>query len=86
MKRSRYFRTQITRTTAAFTSNDPPDAFTPCALRNSRTVPADTRTACAAGAAFAGPATRTGFNNAIPANLPSPSSAAAPEKPSAEQA
>ena len=30
-----------------------------------------------------GPATITGFNSAIPANLPSTSSAAAPEKPSA---
>ena len=69
MKRSRYFRTQITRTTAAFASDDPPDAFTPCALRNSRTVPADTRAACAAGAAFAGPATSTGFNNAMPGKL-----------------
>ena len=42
---------------------------------------ADTSVACAAGAAFAGPATSTGFSNAMPANLPSVSSAAAPEKP-----
>ena len=43
---------------------------------------ADTSAACAAGAAFAGPATTSGFNSAMPANLPSASSAAAPEKPS----
>ena len=60
-----------------------PDALTPLALRNSRTVSAGTSTACAAGVAFAGPATIAGFNSAMPANLPSPSSAAAPEKPSA---
>ena len=58
-------------------------AFTPLALRKSRTVSAVTSTACAAGAAFGGPATSTGFNSAMPANLPSLSSAAAPEKPSA---
>src|SRR6516162_11692549 len=33
-----YFLTQITRTAAAFASLDVPFAFTPCALRNSRTV------------------------------------------------
>src|ERR1700736_3211528 len=79
-----YFLTQITRTTDAFASDDPPPAaFTPLALRNSRTVSAGTSTACAAGVAFGGPATITGFNSAMPANLPSLSSAAAPEKPSA---
>ena len=78
-----YFLTQITRTTDAFASVDPPAAFTPLALRNSRTVSAGTSTACAAGVAFAGPATTAGFNSARPANLPSASSAAAPEKPSA---
>src|ERR1700737_4807818 len=80
---SGYFLTQITRTTAAFASDDPPAASTPLALRNSRTVSAGTSAACAAGAAFGGPATTTGFNSAMPANLPSLSSAAAPEKPSA---
>src|ERR1700730_18526659 len=79
---SAYFLTQITRTTAAFASGDPPAASTPLALRNSRTVSAGTSAACAAGAAFGGPATTSGFNSAMPANLPSPSSAAAPEKPS----
>ena len=79
----RYFLTQITRTTDAFASDDPPAALTPLALRNSRTVSADTSTACAAGVALAGPATTAGFNSAIPANLPSASNAAAPEKPSA---
>ena len=79
--RCRYFRTQITRTTDAFASDDPPAALTPLALRKSRTVSDVTSTACAAGAPFAGPATCTGFNSATPANLPSPSSAAAPEKP-----
>src|SRR6202011_6227485 len=78
-----YFRTQITRTTDAFGSGDPPAAFTPLALRKSRTVSAGTSTACAAGVALGGPATITGFNSAMPANLPSLSSAAAPEKPSA---
>ncbi len=77
-----YFRTQITRTTDAFASADPPDAFTPLALRKSRTVSADTSVACAAGAAFGGPATTSGFSSAMPANFPSASSAAAPEKPS----
>jgi len=43
----------------------------PLALRNSRTESAPTSTACAAGV-VAGPATMTGFNNAMPANLPSP--------------
>ena len=76
-----YFLTQITRTTDAFASGDPPAALTPLALRKSRTVSDVTSTACAAGAPFAGPATCTGFNSAMPANLPSPSSAAAPEKP-----
>jgi hypothetical protein len=75
-----YLRTQITRTTEAFASGDPAELLTPLALRNSRTVPAGTSTACTA---FAGPATTAGFNSATPANLPSLSSAAAPEKPSA---
>ena len=57
-----YFRTQITRTTDAFASADPPDALTPLAFKNSRTVSAGTSAACAAGAAFGGPATITGFN------------------------
>jgi hypothetical protein len=35
------------------------------------------------GAAFGGPATTTGFNSAMPANLPSLSERRAPEKPSA---
>src|SRR6478736_5398319 len=78
-----YFLTQITRTTDAFASGDPPLTLTPFALRKSRTVFDVTSTACAPGAALAGPATSTGFNSATPANLPSPSSAAAPEKPSA---
>src|SRR6202043_2380783 len=78
-----YFLTQITRTTDAFASGDPPAAFTPLALRKSRMVPAGTSTACAVGVAFGGPATITGFSSAMPANLPSLSSAAAPEKPSA---
>ncbi len=34
-------------------------------------------------ASLGGPATTAGFSSAMPANLPSPSSAAAPEKPSA---
>src|SRR5712675_970564 len=80
---SAYFLTQITRTTDAFASDDPSAALTPFALRNSRTVSADTSAACAAGAAFGGPATTTGFKSAMPANLPSVSSAAAPEKPTA---
>ena len=50
-----YFRTQITRTTDAFASADPPDALTPLALRKSRTVSAVTSTACAAGTPFGGP-------------------------------
>src|SRR5882724_7507518 len=53
----------------------------PFTLRNSRTVSADTSAACAAGAAFDGPATTTGLSSAMPANLPSSSNAAAPEKP-----
>ena len=78
-----YFLTQITRTTEAFASADPPAASTLLALRNSRTASAGTNTACAAGVAFGGPATMADFNNATPANLPSLSSAAAPEKPTA---
>src|SRR5438128_224302 len=76
-----YFRTQITRTTDALASDDPSDPLTPLALRKSRTVSDGTSAACAAGAAFGGPATITGFNSAMPANLPSLSCAAAPEKP-----
>src|SRR6266852_3745580 len=78
-----YFRTQITRTTDALASDDPSDPLTPLALRNSRTVSASTSAACAVGATFGGPATITGFNSAMPANLPSLSCAAAPEKPTA---
>ena len=78
-----YFLTQITRTTEALASGDPPATSTPLALRNSRTPSAGTSTACAAGVAFGGPATITGFRSAMPANLPSLSNAAAPEKPSA---
>jgi len=77
----RYLRTQITRTTEAFASADPPAVFTPLALRNSRTVSAGTNTAWAAGAVFDTPATSAGFNNAMPVNLPPSSRAAAPEKP-----
>jgi Gamma-glutamyltranspeptidase len=40
-----YFRTQITRTTDALASSDPPAALTPVALRKPRTVSAVTRTA-----------------------------------------
>src|SRR5216684_7299215 len=78
-----YFRTQITRTTDALASDDPSDPLTPLALRNSRTVSDGTSAACAVGATFGGPATITGFNSAMPANLPSLSCAAAPEKPTA---
>ena len=74
----RYFRTQITLTTDAFASDDPPACATPLAFKNSRTTSADTSTACAAAA---GPATITGFSSATPANTPSASNAAAPEKP-----
>src|SRR5580698_4485017 len=78
-----HFLTQITRTTDAFASADSPAALTPLALRNSCTASAGTSTACAAGVAFGGPATMTGFNSATPAKVPSLSSAAAPEKPTA---
>ncbi|MGF6428600.1 hypothetical protein ABIE91_003820 [Bradyrhizobium elkanii] len=78
-----YFLTQITRTTAALASAESPDAVTPCAFRKLRTVSAGTSAACAGGAAFAGPATMTGFSVAMPANLPPLSVAAAPENPSA---
>jgi gamma-glutamyltranspeptidase/glutathione hydrolase len=78
-----YFRTQITRTTAALASDDAPAALTPLAFKNSRTISAGTSTACAAGVEFGGPATTAGFNSAMPANLSSPSSAAPPEKPMA---
>src|ERR1700722_11357180 len=77
---SGYFLTQITRTTAAFASDEPPAASTPLALRNSRTVSAGTSAACAADAALAGPPTMTGFNRATPAHFPSVSHAAAPGK------
>ena len=59
-----YFRTQITRTTAAFASVDVPFAVTAFAFRKSRTVSADTITACDAGTDVAGPATLPGFNSA----------------------
>src|ERR1700680_4339346 len=78
-----YFLTQITRTTDALASDDPSAAFTPLALRNSRTVSAGISAACAAGAALGGPATITGLSSAMPANFPSASSTAAPEKPTA---
>jgi len=78
-----YLRTQITRTTDALASDDPSGPLTPLALRNFCTVSADTSAACAAVAAFGGQATITGFNSATPANLPSLSCTAAPEKPTA---
>src|SRR5664279_2930964 len=78
-----YFRTQITRTTDVFGSEDALATLTPLALRNSSTTSAGISAACAASVAFGGPATTTGFNSAMPANLPSASSAAAPEKPTA---
>ena len=56
-----YFRTQITRTTAAFASVALPLAVTLFAFRKSRTLSAETIIACAAGAA--GPATITGFSS-----------------------
>src|ERR1700684_1679452 len=80
MQEFRYLRTQITRTTAAFASIDPPAALTPLALRNSRTASAGTSTAWAAGAAFDTPATSADFNNAMPLNLP-PSSPPAAGRP-----
>ena len=58
-----------------------PDALTPLAFKNSRTASVGTSAACDAGAAFEPPATTVGFSSAMPANLPSLSSAAAPEKP-----
>ena len=51
-----YFLTQITRTTDALASVDPPAALTPLAFRKSRNVSAVTSTACAAAAPFVGPA------------------------------
>ena len=78
-----YLRTQITRTMAAFASVDVPFAVTAFAFRKSRTVSAETITACDAGTDVAGPATIAGFNSATPANLPSPSMAGLPEKPTA---
>ena len=66
-----YFLAQITRSTEAFGSDEPPDASMPFAFKNSCTLSADTNTACAAGVVFAGPATTAGFNSAMPANLPS---------------
>src|SRR3954469_3033860 len=78
-----YFRTQMTRTTAAFASDELPFAVTPFAFRKSRTVSAETITACDTGTAVAGPATIAGFNSATPANLPSASIAGPPEKPTA---
>src|SRR6185437_11713162 len=79
-----YFRTQITRTTAAFASDEVPFAVTSFALRNSRTVSDATSTDWLVGAAFVAvaAATTTGFSSARPANLPLSSSAGAPEKPS----
>src|ERR1700730_2677248 len=82
-QKSPYLRTQITRTTAALESDDAPAALTPLAFKNSRTMSAGTSVACAAGVEFGGPVTTTGFNSAMPANFPSLSSAAAPEKPMA---
>ena len=67
----RYFRTQITRTTDVLASDDPSLAFTPLALRNSRTVSAGTSAASVGGATFGGPATMMGFSSAMPANFPS---------------
>src|SRR6202048_1264723 len=82
-KKSSYLRTQITRTTAALESDDAPAALTPLAFKNSRTMSAGTSVAFGAGVEFGGPVTTTGFNSAMPANFPSLSSAAAPEKPMA---
>src|ERR1700761_5197725 len=76
-----HFRTQITRTMAAFASEDLPSLLTPLPVRNARTVSAETRIACADGVVLAGPATTDCFNSAMPANLPFASRAAAPEKP-----
>src|SRR5947207_12105491 len=80
-RRRRYFRMQITRTTDAFASGVAAAAEMPLALRNARTVAPRTRAACAM-APFGEPATTAGFNRATPANFPSPSTTAAPEKPS----
>ena len=77
-----HFLTQITRTTDAFGSDGPLAELTPLAFRKARTVSALTNEACDAVAAIVGPATTTGFSNAMPANAPSASSTAAPEKPS----
>ena len=79
----RYFRTQITRTTAAFASLEVPFAATAFAFRKSRTASGETITACDAGATVAGPAIIAGFNSVTPANLPSPSTAGPPENPTA---
>src|SRR4029077_7441182 len=77
---SAHFLTQITRTTEVFAPADPPVAFTPLDVATSRTIWGGISTACG-GATEADPATATGFSKAMPANLPSASSAAAPEKP-----
>src|ERR1700754_1404792 len=83
MLQAAYFLTQITRTTDAFGSGGPFAATTtPLAFKNSRTVSAFTREACAAAAVIVGPATTTGFSSATPAKTPSASSAALPENPS----
>ena len=57
-----YFLTQITRTTDAFASVDPPAALTPLALRKSRTVSGVTSAACAAGTPLASPASKTALD------------------------
>src|ERR1700754_431036 len=82
MLQAAYFLTQITRTTDAFGSGGPFAATTtPLAFKNARTVSAFTREACVAAAVIVEPATTTGFSSAIPANAPSASRTAAPEKP-----
>src|SRR5579859_2260061 len=80
-----YFRTQITRTTAALASVEVPAAAISCAFRKSRTVSPVTSTDWLAGAAFVvvAVATTTGLSSATPVNLPASSSAGAPENPTA---
>src|SRR4051794_18384689 len=66
---SRYFRTQITRTTDAFASAEAPfAALTPLVFRKARTMSALTKEACVDAAVMVGPATISGLSNAIPAN------------------
>ena len=80
---SGYLRTQITRTMAAFASADVPFAVTEFGLQEiAHRLPRETITACDAGTDVAGPATIGRLQTAqCPANLPSPSMAGLPEKP-----